>query len=90
MAAILGFRWTMCVSYCDFLTTETSLALTLIGSHGLHLDEVERKLADLTALRVELRQLIDQCQHNTVAECRIIETLAPVAESKTFGKSACS
>src|ERR1700722_12943003 len=28
----------------------------------LHLDEVERKLADLTALRVELRQLIDQCQ----------------------------
>jgi Cu(I)-responsive transcriptional regulator len=45
----------------------------------LHLDEVERKLADLTALRVELRQLIDQCQHDTVAECRIIESLAPIA-----------
>jgi Cu(I)-responsive transcriptional regulator len=43
----------------------------------LHLIEVERKLADLAALRVELRQLINQCQHGTVAECRIIEALAP-------------
>jgi len=44
-----------------------------------HLAEVERKLADLQALGAELRQLIDQCQHGTVAECRIIEALAPVA-----------
>ena len=44
---------------------------------GLHLVEVERKLADLAALRIELRQLVDQCRHGTVAECRIIEALAP-------------
>ena len=44
---------------------------------GLHLIEVERKLADLAALRMELRQLVDQCRHGTVAECRIIEALAP-------------
>jgi Cu(I)-responsive transcriptional regulator len=44
-----------------------------------HLTEVERKLADLTALGAELRQLIDQCQHGTIAECRIIEALAPRA-----------
>lgn len=43
----------------------------------VHLSEVERKLADLAALGVELRQLIGQCQHGTVAECRIIEALAP-------------
>jgi Cu(I)-responsive transcriptional regulator len=42
-----------------------------------HLAEVERKLADLAALGAELRQLIDQCQRGTVAECRIIEALAP-------------
>jgi Cu(I)-responsive transcriptional regulator len=42
-----------------------------------HLLEVERKLADLAALRAELRQLIEQCGHGTVAECRIIEALAP-------------
>jgi Cu(I)-responsive transcriptional regulator len=42
-----------------------------------HLAEVERKLADLTALRRELRALIGQCRHGTIAECRIIEALAP-------------
>lgn len=42
-----------------------------------HLSEVERKIADLTALRRELRDLITRCRHNTVAECRIIEALSP-------------
>ncbi len=44
-----------------------------------HLIEVERKLADLAALRTELRQLVDQCKRGTIAECRIIEALAPGA-----------
>lgn len=43
-----------------------------------HLADVERKLADLTALRRELKSLIGQCRHGTVAECRILEALAPV------------
>jgi Cu(I)-responsive transcriptional regulator len=42
-----------------------------------HLAEVERKITDLTALRRELRDLIGQCGHGTVAECRIIEALSP-------------
>ena len=42
-----------------------------------HLAEVERKVADLTALGHELRQIIGQCGHGTVAECRIIEALSP-------------
>lgn len=42
-----------------------------------HLREIERKLTDLRALRSELQQLINQCQHGTIAECRIIEALAP-------------
>jgi Cu(I)-responsive transcriptional regulator len=43
----------------------------------VHLAEVERKLSDLKTLRAELRQLVDQCRHGTVAECGIIEALAP-------------
>lgn len=43
-----------------------------------HLAEVERKLADLIVLGAELRQLIEQCRHGTVANCRIIEAMAPV------------
>jgi len=44
-----------------------------------HLDEVDRKIADLQALRRELDFLIGQCRHGKVAECRIIEALAPGA-----------
>lgn len=43
-----------------------------------HLDEVDRKLADLTALRRELTDLVDRCSHGRIAECRIIEALSPL------------
>ena len=42
-----------------------------------HLKEVDRKIADLEALRRELHVMIVGCQHGTVAECRIIEALSP-------------
>ncbi|WGF91101.1 MerR family transcriptional regulator [Marinivivus vitaminiproducens] len=42
-----------------------------------HLAEVERKVADLAALRRELRGIIGRCGRGTVAECRIIEALSP-------------
>lgn len=42
-----------------------------------HLIEVERKLADLTALRRELKAVISSCSGGSVGECRIIEALAP-------------
>jgi DNA-binding transcriptional MerR regulator len=46
-----------------------------------HLADVERKIADLTALQRELNDLIGQCRHGTVAECRIIEALSPDGRS---------
>lgn len=42
-----------------------------------HLAEVDRKIADLEALRGELDALIGGCRHGKVAECRIVEVLAP-------------
>jgi DNA-binding transcriptional MerR regulator len=42
-----------------------------------HRAEVDRKIADLRALRRELDSMIAQCRHGTVAECRIIESLTP-------------
>ena len=44
-----------------------------------HLAEVERKIADLKALRRELAELIGRCGRGTVAECRIVEALSPGA-----------
>lgn len=42
-----------------------------------HLNEVDRKLADLTALRRELKAVISSCSGGSVGDCRIIEALAP-------------
>ncbi|MCB4825413.1 MerR family transcriptional regulator [Roseicella aerolata] len=42
-----------------------------------HLEEVERKIADLEALRRELQDVIGQCCLGTVAECRILSALSP-------------
>ena len=42
-----------------------------------HLAEVERRIADLDALRRELSSLITGCRRGVVAECRIVEALAP-------------
>jgi len=42
-----------------------------------HLETIEAKIADLTALRRELADLIGQCREGTIAECRILDALAP-------------
>ncbi len=42
-----------------------------------HLAEINRKIGDLSALRTELDRVISSCRHGTVADCKIIETLAP-------------
>ena len=46
----------------------------------IHLAEVERKIADLAALRAELQQMVRQCGHGAVRDCGIIEALTPRAE----------
>mgnify|MGYP001028186945 CR=1 FL=1 len=52
-----------------------------------HLDAIERKLADLTVLREELRRVVGQCQHGRIDECRIIEALAPgMKEARQSGR----
>lgn len=42
-----------------------------------HLAAVDRKIADLHALRRELASMVDQCRCGTIAECRIIDALSP-------------
>lgn len=41
-----------------------------------HLAEVEKRIASLTALRLELQRMVEECACGRVAECRVIETLA--------------
>ena len=42
-----------------------------------HVTEIDRKLADLQALRGELVRRLDSCAGSTIADCRIIEALSP-------------
>ncbi|EGO94822.1 MULTISPECIES: helix-turn-helix domain-containing protein [Acidiphilium] len=41
-----------------------------------HLDEIDRKIADLTALRRELASMVDACSSRSIARCRILGALA--------------
>ena len=45
-----------------------------------HLAQVDRKLADLAALRRELSRLISTCQGGSVADCRILEAFMPLPD----------
>ncbi len=42
-----------------------------------HVQAIESKIAELTALGDELRGLIAQCRRGTISECRILEALSP-------------
>lgn len=42
-----------------------------------HVAEIDRKIADLAALRRELGSLLEQCSRGTIADCRIIDALGP-------------
>lgn len=42
-----------------------------------HLAGIDAKIADLTALRRKLADVIRQCRRGTIAECRILDALAP-------------
>ena len=41
-----------------------------------HLADVERRIAQLSALRGELMRMVDECSHGRVGDCRVIETLS--------------
>lgn len=41
-----------------------------------HLLEVDRRIAQLSTLRSELRRMIEECGHGRVCECRVIEALS--------------
>ncbi|SES17782.1 MerR family transcriptional regulator [Sphingobium sp. YR768] len=44
---------------------------------AINIAEIDRKLADLSALRAELMRRLENCEGSTIGDCRIIEALAP-------------
>ena len=48
-----------------------------------HLDEVERRIGRLSALKSELTRIVDSCSGGRVAHCKILEVLAGDSQSGT-------
>ena len=53
-----------------------------------HLSEVDRKIADLQALRRELADAVASCKGGTVAECRILEAFSPTSGQQVDNRQA--
>ena len=73
----LGFSIEQVRALLDLSDDRTRDCATVDHIASEHLREVDRKIADLTALRRELSAVIASCDGGTVAECRIIEALGP-------------
>lgn len=73
----LGFSLDQVRALLDLTKQSGRDCATVDGIASEHLAEVDRKLADLTALRRELALVISTCEGGTVADCRILEALAP-------------
>ena len=77
----LGFSIEQVRALLDLSDDQTRDCATVDHIATEHLREVDRKIADLTALRRELSAVIASCGGGTVAECRIIEALAPDSQT---------
>lgn len=60
------------------LSDDASTSCTAVDTIArAQLADIDQKIADLMAMRSELDRVIGSCQQGTVADCKIIETLAP-------------
>ncbi|KQS01812.1 MerR family transcriptional regulator [Sphingomonas sp. Leaf357] len=89
-ADVQRLRFIRRTRHLGFSLDEVRTLLDLAGQHdrdcgtvdeiaNLHLEEIDRKIADLTALRRELSGVIASCTGGKMAECRILEAFSPTA-----------
>ena len=67
----------------DLLNLSTQAGLKCAGVDRItenHLREIEHRISDLKRLAIELRRITNRCSgKGTIADCRILEALAPAA-----------
>lgn len=74
----LGFSLDEVRALLDMAGQQDRDCATVDDIAGRHLREIDRKIADLTALRRQLAAVVSSCQGGRVAECRILEAFKPV------------
>lgn len=78
----LGFPLDQVRALLDLSDDRARDCATVDALASEHLREVDRKIADLTALRRELGALLASCKGGTVAQCRILDALGPAATER--------
>lgn len=73
----LGFPLEQVRALLDLADRRDQSCETVDALVRTHLTHIATKLADLRSLQRELKQLLSQCGQGTIADCRIIEALAP-------------
>jgi DNA-binding transcriptional MerR regulator len=64
------------------LSDDASTSCTAVDTIArAHLADIDQKIADLKAMHTELDRVIGSCRQGTIADCKIIETLAPRAKA---------
>jgi Cu(I)-responsive transcriptional regulator len=73
----LGFSLDQIRALIDIADQQDRDCATVDAIASAHLEEIDRKIADLTALRRELGAVVASCRGGSVANCRILEALEP-------------
>lgn len=79
----LGFPIEQVRALLDLADDRSRDCATIDQIASAHLKDVDRKIADLSALRRELNALVSSCAGGTVAQCRIIDALGPNSSPST-------
>lgn len=77
----LGFSLDQVRTLLDLSSNATAACDTVHQSASGHIAEIDRKIADLSALRRELTALVASCKGGRVGECQILEAFAPLNKS---------
>lgn len=73
----LGFTMDQVRELLDLADDASRSCAAVDAIASSHVTEINRKIADLNALREELVRLLDQCEQGTIAHCLILDALAP-------------
>jgi len=77
----LGFSMTRIRDLLDLADDRSRSCEAIDTLARAHLSEVDRKIADLEALRKELRRMLENCARGTVGTCLVLEALAEESEA---------
>lgn len=75
----IGFTIEQVRNLLDLSDQKETDCCTVMQLTRQHLEEIEQKISDLTALKQQLTGLLGSCQGGRVADCRIIDGLKPRA-----------